>query len=273
MNPPLGNITDEEIYWALSFCTCILKQRKSTFTAIDCYANAQPTNPVSLISPTIMWPSISLILLIILANSIHCHLDDSEHDFSHHELQPRATPGDGFTFDIADTDLVVTITFAARIITDIVRHGLLTVLDQKASSMAPNENPSRIIIWPKIEDDLYFSGVFEIVHQCPDPPLNVALLQGLRKGIGEYFQTHPDENLAFNFYGYITSKSDLSSNLFAFRMSFANPGVLRSEKKDGVHLGLPDLNVIYDVKRRILELTEPDDLVLFIGNTARSVKH
>ncbi|KAL9635270.1 MAG: hypothetical protein Q9164_003567 [Protoblastenia rupestris] len=219
-----------------------------------------------------MWPVLFFTLSLAFSSSIECRSETSIIKSTAHNLQTRASKGDKFTFDIPGTDLVATVTLTDKIALNIVTDGLLPLLDKKASAMGPNDNPPEITIWPNDGPPNYFPGVFEIVHHCQNPPLNGALLRALSQGIGAYFRRQ-SEGLDFSLQGFITSKATPSSNLFAFRMFFVSPAVLGSEKKADVTLGIRDLEVIYNVKRKILDLVKPDDLLLFIGNTGSYFYH
>ena len=204
-------------------------------------------------------------------------------DFAPHQIARRAagstanatsaTTGDSFFFPINGTALQATVYFGASFAggspTGLVP-GFLDQLHSQILGMKPTDNLQNHTIWPvrSSAGNLNFPGVFQINRACSYFPLDSNLLQGLSDGFTAYFPADVAAMNLFNFYGSIGIPGQ--APFFNFGLWFVSPGVgLPERRPDQPAFGNSDYLFINDTKTQISNLTNENDLLLFVGNTAR----
>ncbi|KAI9675582.1 MAG: hypothetical protein M1817_000948 [Caeruleum heppii] len=116
--------------------------------------------------------------------------------------------------------------------------------------------------WPTAEYQMKFE-VRPAVPDCQDPVIDLELLQGLSKTMSELFDIW--EQKTYEFTATITDQ-DAREAFFTVRFFELQP--IRTEQMPNVEFNDRDLDNIFATKREILQHTTPDDLLLFLGNTA-----
>ena len=135
--------------------------------------------------------------------------------------------------------------------------------------LTTSETVSSFVSWPKSSND--FPAVFQVLKdkQCDNiPALTPELISVLADAIAEVWKIW-DYLLPFS--GTIQSQDYADDPIFVFRLVATSPRLLQSEYKDGHDFSARDLQNIYSTKEAIVRNTNEDDLLVFLGNTARLV--
>ncbi|KAI9678196.1 MAG: hypothetical protein M1817_006141 [Caeruleum heppii] len=215
--------------------------------------------------------AISALLFSTLLPAVHSFRpylpNDVDLQTTNRSLQRRIEEGfregEIVTFDLPGTDFVAKVTIKDMNPTEIMKP-LPGLLERDASRLAPQDNLPRRTIWPTSD----FFGKFDIVRSdpnCAEPPLNGDLLRAFGAGFNNLISNYqyPDNSMQ----GTIARRDSPDVAFFMFRLFGVSSRVVQSEKRDDVTFNERDVIVVHDIKKKILSVTKPDDLILFIGNT------
>ena len=135
-------------------------------------------------------------------------------------------------------------------------------------SLRDDELLTRVDVWPTYTNPLKF----EIKHAADAPELCDEASQLNKAFLGSFaLFLHNDVSLGwtafdYDFAGNVTTAS--GAVLYSFRVFLVDRDQARPEKLDGVTFGRQDLRAVFAAKDQIVEHTQPDDILLFLGNTA-----
>ncbi|MCJ1256123.1 hypothetical protein MMC24_003943 [Lignoscripta atroalba] len=179
----------------------------------------------------------------------------------HARVQPQS-----FTVSMPETEYTATITVAETIFRQYTSNLAARIL-QDATDMGPSARLPSYQVWPARGYVVKFELRRANPRRSTDPPVDAALLQGIAKVMQAHLVGRGIQGFDANFAGTVSTAA-AGPALFEFRMHGVHPQLMTPEKQPWVTFGPADLDVIADVKAQITAETTPDDLLLFIGNTA-----
>lgn len=209
-------------------------------------------------------------LLVILTLTTSCSGDGSTSPLSSFKsappLQRRVEPSE--VHALPGTDLTLNIYIGrqiGRFNVNIEYNGMAPELARFVEGLTvdqDNWNLPQLDFWPSSEYNLKLE-LRRTVPDCEDPPINAALLRAISGVITELAMRWDRDN------EFTAAIMDAQGAYFTLRVFSSR--ALFSEQVPGESFGDGDLNTIFSTKRQILQWTNRRDLVLFLGNTARSV--
>ncbi len=216
------------------------------------------------------WMHFLACLLVTLALTTTCSGDDSTSSLSSFKsappLQRRVEPSE--VHALPGTDLTLSLYIGRQIgrhAINVEYHGMAPELARFVEGLAvdqDNWNLPQFDFWPSTKYNLKLE-LRRTVPDREDPPINAALLTAI-SGVITDLATRWDRDNEFT-----ASIADTQGAHFTMRV-FSSKG-LPSEQQSGESFDDGDLNIIFSTKREILRWSKRRDLVLFLGNTARSV--
>lgn len=209
-------------------------------------------------------------LLVTLTLATTCSGDDSTSSLSSVKsappLQRRFQPSEVHALPGTDLTLKLYIGRPVNKVPFVVEYkGMAPELARFVEGLAVDQddwNLPQFDFWPSSNYNLKLE-LRRTVPDCEDPPINAALLTAISGFIMD-LATHWDRD-----YEFTAAIMDAQGAYFTLRV-FASKA-LSSEQRSGENFDDGDLNTIFSTKKQILRWTNRRDLVLFLGNTARSV--